>query len=275
MTEQQKKAEQLLRLHHDPQLLILPNVWDVLGARLVTSENYPAVATASASVAFSHGKEDNEKVPFPQLLSLFKSICACTTLPVTTDIEKGYAQNLNDLKSNIQNLIKTGVVGLNIEDSLYDENGLVSIEKQCEKIQLIRNVATKAGVPLVINARTDVFLLKAYADNRKEEAITRAKQYRDAGADCFYPILCTNQELLEINQEIGMPVNVLAQQTTLTVNELQASKIARLSLGPGLLKAALMQMQKVIRGLKQGRDFNSIQGTDLISSQEIARILGY
>ncbi|MEP1778726.1 isocitrate lyase/phosphoenolpyruvate mutase family protein [Reichenbachiella sp.] len=270
---QRKKAETLLSLHHSEKLLILPNVWDVLGAKLLESEGFEAIATASASVAFSKGFDDNQEIDFTTLLRLFRSICQSTSLPVTVDIERGYADSLDQLTENIKNLISCGVVGLNIEDSNKKGENLESIEHQCEKIQLIRQVADNLGIPLVINARTDVFLMKSYEDNRLSESIRRGQQYKDAGADCFYPILCSNDELKEINQKIEMPVNVLAQADTPTVNVLEQLKIARLSLGPALLRSALTKMRETVRSLKQGTSFDSFINENTITSKEILEII--
>jgi len=91
ISRQREKAEKLLNLHHSDKLLILPNIWDVLGAKLLESEGYPAIATASASIAYSRGFDDNQEIDFSTLLELFQSICDSTHLPVTADIERGYA----------------------------------------------------------------------------------------------------------------------------------------------------------------------------------------
>ncbi|MEO9802683.1 MAG: isocitrate lyase/phosphoenolpyruvate mutase family protein [Reichenbachiella sp.] len=274
MTDLQgKKAETLLSLHHSEKLLILPNVWDVLGAKLLESEGFEAIATASASVAFSRGFDDNQEIDFTTLLRLFRSICQSTSLPVTVDIERGYADSLDQLTENIKNLISCGVVGLNIEDSNKKGENLESIEHQCEKIQLIRQVADNLGIPLVINARTDVFLMKSYEDNRLSESIRRGQQYKHAGADCFYPILCSNDELKEINLAVDLPVNVLAQQDTHSVSELERLNIARLSLGPALLRSALMKMRETVRSLKQGTSFDSFINENTITSKEILAII--
>ena len=270
---QRNKAETLLNLHHSDELLILPNIWDVLGAKLLEAEGYGAIATASASVAFSRGFDDNLEINFNTLLELLKSICESTNLPVTADIEKGYANSNSELSDNIKKLIRCGIVGINIEDSEVKGEKLITIENQCERIRLIRRVSSEIGIPIVINARTDVFLMKNYEDDRLSEAITRGQHYKDAGADCFYPILCSNDELKDINLNIDLPINVLAQEDTLSIKELEQLGIARLSLGPSLLKSAVTKMREIIVALKNAEGYSSFANAETISSAEIIKII--
>jgi len=273
MLNQRKKAENLLELHHSGKLLILPNIWDVLGAKLLESEGFEAIATASASIAFSRGHDDNQEIDFTELLKLFRSICDSTFLSVTADIERGYAGSLPELAENIKNLIRCGVVGLNIEDSNEKGQKLEPIEKQSEKIELIRKVSENMGVPIVINARTDVFLMESHDGNRLSEAIKRGQHYKDAGADCFYPILCGNDELKDINLNVNLPINVLAQENTFSVSELERLKIARLSIGPGLLKSAVTKMREIMVALKNAEGYRSFANEETITSAEILKII--
>src|ERR1700733_10152682 len=150
---QKEKAERFHELHHSDKMLVLPNIWDPLGALLMESLEYPAIATASASVAFSNGYNDGENIPFDDLLLLLKRIVNSVSLPVTADIESGYADNDVQLKENIKLLIGSGIAGINIEDTDKKTNGLRSVETQCNKIRLIRKIADKMDIPLFINAR--------------------------------------------------------------------------------------------------------------------------
>ena len=150
---QKEKAEKFHELHHSGKMLILPNIWDALGALLLESLGYPAIATASASIAFSNGYNDGENIPFNDLLTLLKKITTSVDLPVSADIEKGYADNDIQLEENIKLLIDAGIVGINIEDTNNKTNSLQAIEYQCNKIRLIKDVAGKMGIPLFINAR--------------------------------------------------------------------------------------------------------------------------
>ncbi len=270
---QRQKAEHLLQLHHDHKLLVLPNIWDVLGAKLLEHEGFPAIATASAAVAFSRGYDDNQEISFAALLQLLESICNASSLPVTADLEKGYANSLEELGSNIKALIQSGVVGLNIEDSKADGSGLETIDLQCSKIKVIREVADKAGIPLVINARTDIFIVDSAESNPVSKAIERGNQYKDAGADCFYPILCEQSALLEINEQVSLPINVLAQQQTPSIQELEYQNISRLSLGPAFLRSVVTNMRTTLQAITGESRFDNFINDSTVTSKEIVEII--
>ena len=194
---QKEKAERFRELHHTGKMLILPNIWDPLGALLMENLEYRAVATASASVAYSNGYNDGENIPFADVLILLKKITGSVSIPVTADIENGYADNDKHLQENIKLLINTGIAGINIEDSGNKKNDLNSIESQCNKIRLIRKIAVETGIPLFINARTDVYVYEKNfptAGARSEEIIKRGLAYKEAGADGFFPILIKQEE---------------------------------------------------------------------------------
>lgn len=270
---QREKADNLLALHHDSDLLVLPNIWDVLGAKMLEKEGFKAIATASASVAFSKGFEDNESIGFDSLLELFQSITSCTNLPVTVDIEKGYASSPKQLEENIKQLIGVGVVGLNIEDSKINSERLEPIEVFCDKIKVIRKVASKAGIPLVINARTDIFLHSDFTETSMNEAIARGKQYKEAGADCFYPILYPRESLAEVNNQVSLPINVLAQENTLPIDALEKLGIARLSFGPALLRFAYSKMKEAVSSLKNDQVYLHLYGEDQLTSKDILEMV--
>ena len=269
-----KKAERLLELHHSNKLLVLPNIWDVLGAKLLESMGFQAVATASASVAFSNGYNDGQEISFDQLLHILNQISTAVNLPVSADIERGYANNLDELGDNIEKLIACEIVGVNIEDSKNESGELNSIGAQCEIINTIRRTAEKAGIPIVINARTDVFIRDDFEGNKIEEAILRGREYMEAGANCFYPILCNMHQLKEIRQQLRVPINVFATKNTLPMKDLEELGIARLSLGPSLLKSALTKMREVAHALQNYQNYDLFT-ENVLSSDEIVRILKY
>ncbi|MEO8416003.1 MAG: isocitrate lyase/phosphoenolpyruvate mutase family protein, partial [Ginsengibacter sp.] len=156
--QQKEKATYFRELHYTGKMLVLPNIWDPIGALLLESLEYPAVATASASVAYANGYNDGENIPFNDLLILLNKITGNVAIPVTADIESGYADNDIQLRKNIQLLIDTGIAGINFEDTDKKTNALLPVETQCNRIRLIRKVSDEKGIPLFINARTDVYL---------------------------------------------------------------------------------------------------------------------
>jgi len=240
------------RLHHNGKLLVLPNVWDPLGAILLESLGYTAVATASASIAFSNGYADGENISFKDLLEILKKIVHSVKIPVTADIESGYATTMSMLSKNIKRLIDAGIAGINIEDSDHNDAKIISVNAQCKKISSIRNTASKMGVPLFINARTDIYLKanNLSADEKLAETIRRGKAYKDAGADGLYPIFIKEKAGIEsIIKEVGLPVNILLLPEIPGFETLKTMGVARISLGPGFLKIAINAMKNVAEKL--------------------------
>ncbi len=248
------KANLFKQLHHNDRLLVLPNVWDPLGALLLESLGYPAIATASAAIAFSNGYPDGEKIPFHDLLFILQNIVRCVKIPVTADIESGYAENNVLLKENIKKLVDTGIVGINVEDSAHDSKVIIPVEVQCEKISLIKETAIAMGCPLFINARTDIYLKEnVLSENEKRSAtIRRGKAYKEAGADGFYPIFLKEKEDIEaIIQEVALPVNLLLLPGIPGFDTLKTIGVSRLSLGPGFLKTSVNALKNIAQKLLQ------------------------
>ncbi len=254
---QKAKAIQLHKLHHTDRLLILPNVWDVLGARLLEDIGYTAIATASASIAFSNGYPDGEKIPFKNLLQTLNQITDSVNLPVTADIESGYAKNDSDFRENIKRILETGIVGINIEDTNHITKTLNSVSTQCKKIREIREIANNMDIPLFINARADVMLYDSESDTSKlEKLIYRGLAYKEAGADCFFPIALRKEEdIQQLVTQIKMPVNILAIQGIPDLKTLNEIGVTRVSVGPGFLKIAIQSMKTFAIKLK---DYNGL-----------------
>jgi 2-methylisocitrate lyase-like PEP mutase family enzyme len=224
---QTAKAEQFRAQHHAGKLLMLPNIWDSLGARLIAKAGFPSIATASVATALSNGYTDGEKIPFSELMQVVKKITSAVELPVTVDIERGFSDNIPQLKDNIRMLLENGAVGINIEDSYPDHKSLYKIEEQCRKIEAIRETGMQYGVPIVINARTDIFLLNT-EENPLPKAIERGRAFHSAGADCLYPITMNNyDDIARYLEEAFMPVNVLLQKQVSDLN------VWRKSVSPG------------------------------------------
>ena len=266
---QPEKGNILNKLHQNGKILVLPNIWDPLGAMLLEDLGYAAVATASASVAFSNGYPDGEKIPFKELLNILRKIVKSVTIPVTADIECGYAKNSAQLKENIKMLLDSGIAGINFEDSNKDDKTVISIEAQCEKLELIRNIASEMGVPLFINARTDVYLMaNNLSDEEKlSEAIRRGNAYKSSGADCFYPISLKKKEQIEIIvKEVGLPINVLLLPGIPDFESLKMIGVARLSLGPGFLKTSINAMKNIAEKLLSKEGFQEMPNNPVTSA---------
>lgn len=264
---QKQKTERFRKLHHNGKMLILPNIWDTLGALLLENLDYPAIATASASIAFVSGYDDGENIPFADLLKLLKKIAGSVNIPVTADVESGFANCSNNLQKNIELLIETGIVGINIEDTDKKNNNLFPIKTQCQRISLIKKVAAETGIPLFINGRTDVYLKGKDFGSEKEkfnETLKRGKAYMNAGADCFFPVLMTQKTSIQnIITELNCPVNIIAIAGVPDLKTLNELGVARVSLGPGFLKTAIKAMKEIAEKLK------NYEGIEEITANEI------
>ncbi|SHE59368.1 isocitrate lyase/PEP mutase family protein [Pedobacter caeni] len=244
-----QKAETFREQHLSEKLLLLANVWDTLSARLIATLGFPSIATASAAMALSNGYKDGENIPFKHLLNAVKQIVEAVDVPVTVDFERGFTDDISQLKEHIGLLIETGAVGLNIEDGKGHGKGLLSIEEQCKKIEAIRAVAVELNVPIVINARTDIYL-QPYENNRIEKVIERANAYQAAGADAVYPILIDNyKEISTLKEMTTLPINVFLLESIGNLKQLEELGVSRVSVGPAMINGAITKMKQLAEGL--------------------------
>jgi 2-methylisocitrate lyase-like PEP mutase family enzyme len=249
MQSQPELANVFRALHLTDTPLILPNVWDPLTAAMVAEAGFPAVATASAAVALSRGFDDGEQILFEELVELVKCIGSVVDVPVSVDFERGYGDTPQHVGENTARLIEAGAVGVNIEDS-HDHDTMRSIDDQCERIAAVRVAGETIGVPIFINARTDVFMLDA---KLHAEAIPRLRAYVEAGADGVYPIMCDDRDTLEkISQATEKPINVFLKADTPPVSSLVEVGVRRISMGPGLLSLAMGATNDALRRLADG-----------------------
>ncbi len=270
-----RKAERFRTLHHERRILVLPNIWDPGGARMLESLGYPAVATASASVAYSLGYDDGQQITLDAMLDVVGRVAASVDVPVTADMESGYAERSEEVADNMRRVVRAGAVGINLEDSIREGEVLFDVDFQCARIRAVREMARQEGVPLVINARTDVFwpCVPGTDSEKFDQAVLRAKAYIEAGADCFYPILLGDRETLSrLYEAIRAPINILAPTCRATLRELEDMGIARLSLGPALCWASLTVMKRIALELQNYGSFDLFT-QDVITTSEIQEYL--
>ena len=252
-SEQRRKAEEFLALHSSDEMLILPNAWDVASKEIFEREGFKAIGTTSAGVAATLGHADGEKMTLADNLQVVKRIADNTALPVSADMEAGYAESIEGLADTAEAVLATGAVGLNIEDSTGDPRvPLFDKNHQKDKIRAVRATSKSSGVHLVINARTDVYLLDGDVKQQLQHAIERGNLYRDAGADCIFVPDVGNLDKSSMKvlvREIDAPVNVIAGATTPAVAELQGIGVARLSLGPRPMRALFDLLRSMAREL--------------------------
>lgn len=265
--EQQHKAATFRALHRSAAPLILPNIWEPLGALMLEDLGYPAVATSSSAVARTHGYHDGEHLPFDQLLANLRAITRVVKVPVSADIEKGYAAGEADLETNIAAVIDTGVVGINFEDGRTDGAGLVPIAEQVEKIKVIRRVAQRKGIPLFINARVDAYLHgDAQGPARQlQEVLARGKAYKEAGADGLFAILLNDPDHIRtIKREVDLPLNIMVYGGALDMKVIRDHGVERISLGGSFLKIAMQAMHSFAVGALH------CEGTDRVKQNPLS-----
>ncbi|MCO6495148.1 MAG: isocitrate lyase/phosphoenolpyruvate mutase family protein [Bacteroidetes bacterium] len=263
-----QKAKSFFDLHHSDSMLILPNIWEPVGALLLQEIGYKAVATASAAMAFTNGVLDGEKITLDELIPQIAKIAKSVEIPVSVDFESGFAENNEQLAKNIEALIDIGVVGINIEDSDKKNHSLISAEKQISKIKTIKEVAQKREIPFFINARTDIYIYKKEKspESKLKESIERGLAYKEAGADCFYPIVMKNLEDIQATVEsLKMPVNILTLPGIPDLQTLEDIGVARVSLGPSLLKYAVKAMKSLAEQLQNKKGLEEITQNPITS----------
>lgn len=248
--ELQEKAAALRGLHVPGRPVVLPNCWDPGSARDVVGAGFPAVATSSAAVAESLGFADHEQAPSAEMFAAVGRIVAAVDAPVTADIESGYGMEAAEL---VERLLGTGAVGCNLEDTDHARGGQVSPGVHAERVAAVVAAAAAAGVPVVVNARVDDWLHPGSDDDRFLGGVERARRYLDAGADCVYPILLLDLDVIRrFVDAVGGPVNVLAFPGGPTPAELSTTGIARVSYGGSLFHQERQHWQATLGDLRPG-----------------------
>ncbi len=272
---QADKAEQFRKLHRGPRILVLPNAWDVASARILEELGYLAIATTSAGIAFSLGYPDGQRVSREQMLEVVARIARAVRVPVTADMEAGYGTTVQDMSETARALIASGAIGLNLEDVTgEDESSHVNMTLQMEKIRAIRETASSLGVALVLNARTDTYLMPiGPAETRFDRTVERLRAYRQAGADClFAPGLRDGETIRKLVAALDGPLNILLMPGGASVGELEKMGVARASAGSAVMRATLSLVQRIGKELMQAGSCDFLfDGT--IAHAELNRLL--
>jgi 2-methylisocitrate lyase-like PEP mutase family enzyme len=262
LSTQAQKAEQLRKLHHGPRILVLPNAWDVASARVVEDLGFPAIATTSAGVAAALGYPDGQLISRGEMLDVVARIAAAVRVPVTADFEAGYGLTVEDMADTAKALVSVGAVGLNLEDITGpNESDHVELSLQTKKIQKIREASSAVlGVPLVINARTDIYLLPIGPEaTRFDRTVERLRAYHQAGADCvFAPGLTDGATIAKLVKVVKAPLNILISQGAPALGELEKMGVARASTGSGLMRASLGFARRVAKELAESGTYSSL-----------------
>jgi 2-methylisocitrate lyase-like PEP mutase family enzyme len=263
---QADKARLFLELHRTERPLVLPNAWDVASARIFEEAGFPAIATTSAGIANALGYPDGQRIPRSEMLDMVARIAHATRVPVTADMEAGYG----DVAETARGVIEAGAVGFNLEDGNYDADpSRFDPAVQCSAIRRAREVGESLGIPLVINARTDVFLgdfpvrggvgqdqaptgRSGAARQRFNECLRRLRAYAEAGAQSlFVPGLRDEVAIGELVRNLDRPLNILVTAGSPTIARLRELGVARVTVGSGAMRAVMGLTQRIARDLRE------------------------
>ena len=263
---QQNKAKQFYDLHKGQNVLVLPNAWDPSSARLFELAGFQAIGTTSAGIAHSLGYAEPEKMSREEMLLSIKRIVDVVSLPVSADIEAGYADTAEGVSDTIQLVITAGAVGANIEDSPgLDGNALLDLKNQVERLQAAREAANSSQLHFVINARTDIYLFNIGEPNTQlNQVIERANHYLAAGADCvFIPGIGDSNIIARLVREIHGPINILANPNVPNTMELQRLGVKRVSTGSGPMRATLALVRQIANELFVEGTYNNFTANSI------------
>jgi 2-methylisocitrate lyase-like PEP mutase family enzyme len=267
MTTLAEKARVFHDLHRGPRILVLLNVWDAASARVFELAGAPAIATTSAGVAASLGFPDGQHASRELVIEAVRRIARTVEVPVSVDVEAGYGETVQEVCETAQAVIDAGGVGVNVEDAMQDPSILV------ERIAAIRDVATAKGVPLFVNARTDVYLrTKGDPEERFADAVRRLRAYASAGADgLFVPGLADRPTIARVAAAVDGPLNILAGDGVPPAKELEALGVRRLSTGSGPMRATLTLARRMADELLREGTYSGFLG-DTLSHAEVNRM---
>lgn len=274
MKSQKEKAIEFRKMHSSGRILVLPNAWDVPSARIYEECGFQAVATSSGGVSVSLGYPDGQKIPLDEMLSAVSRIARAISVPLSADMEAGFAKTEQEIEVMTGGLIATGAIGLNIEDETrVKEAPLIDLETQLGKIKAIKRTAESLDVPLVINARTDAYRFAQGDEKSKiEEVIRRGNAYKDAGADCVFAFgVLDPKAISEIVKRVNAPVNIRAGRGSPSIQELQDLGVARASIATGPICSTLGLLKRIAIELRDKGTYESLVN-GAISYEELNKL---
>jgi 2-methylisocitrate lyase-like PEP mutase family enzyme len=259
-------------LHGRSDAFVLPNVWDPGSAKVMAQAGFPALGTTSAGIAFSAGLPDDGSIGRNAMVERIRAIAAAVDVPVSADIESGYAPDANGVAATIRAVVAAGAVGANLEDANPARRGsLFALDDAVARVAAARAAADGEGAPFTLNARIDSYLVGApdpFAD-----AVERAARYVGAGADCIFVPGATDAATIgRLAEAIDAPLNVVAGLAgkPLTLAEFGRLGVRRVSIGGSLARAALGLVERAAQELREGR-FDFTAGA--IAHAEVNRLM--
>jgi 2-methylisocitrate lyase-like PEP mutase family enzyme len=254
-------AESFRARHRAPPVLLLPNAWDALSARLFVAAGFDALATTSGGVSWALGYPDGEIAPWQEVVAATARIVRTAQVPVTADIEAGYGATPAEVGAHVAEIIQTGVVGINLEDGMHGP--IRGIEDASARLAAAREAALEEGVPIVINARCDIFHLQHGEENARFAAtVARCKAYLAAGADCVYPFgLRDPATIAELVKAVGAPVNITGRHGMPDAAAFERMGVARITIASAPTLVAMAVIQKLAVDLRATGGFEMLAST--------------
>jgi 2-methylisocitrate lyase-like PEP mutase family enzyme len=264
MEIENEKARRFQALHAQDALFVMPNAWDLGSLRMFEAIGFSALATTSAGFAYSLGRSDGTgSIARDEALAHVAEFAGATSLPISADMEAGYGADPDAVADTVRRVIDTGAAGCSLEDATYDEERpLYSVEEAAERVAAARAAIDAAGAPFVLTARAECFLMGT--PDPLADAIRRLQAYQEAGADCLYaPGLTTRDEIAAVIQSVDRPLNVLAGlgSTPLSIPDLAALGVRRVSLGSGLAQFAYAMAIDAAREIFEAGSFGFLEKT--------------
>jgi len=246
--------------------LLLPNAWDAASARIFEEAGFTAIGTTSAGIAYAEGYRDAEQIDRDAMVRAIAKIVKAVSVPVSADIEGGYGPSPADVRQTVDDVLDAGAAGINLEDTAHygGTAALLGVDAQCERIAAAREAAARRGVPLVINARTDTFLLSlgANVDERVALTVDRGGRYMQAGADLvFVPLLVDPSTVKRLATQLPGPLSLMALPGAPPAAELFAAGATRVSIGQMGMLATLGSLKRISEELHQYGTWASIENT--------------
>jgi len=233
----QERRDDFRKLH-ERGCFVIPNPWDIGSARMLQSMGFKALATTSSGFAWSQGHADGS-MEREAVLAHLRVIASATDLPVNADFEAGYAKTPEGVAESVRMAIDTGVAGLSIEDSTYDEKSpLRPIEEAVARMRAARAAIDESRTGVLLVGRAENFFV---GRPDLDDAIARLKAYSAAGADCLYaPGIKTREQISAVVKAVApKPVNLLIGfPSDLTVRDCEALGVRRISVGGAMARAA-------------------------------------
>lgn len=256
--DQVRMAEAFRARHARRPVLLLPNAWDAMSARLFAAAGFEAMATTSGGVAWALGYPDGEATPWSEVVAATARIVRAAGVPVSADIEAGYGASPQDVAAHVAEIIATGVVGINLEDGMHGP--IRSIDDAAARIRAAREAARATGVPIVINARCDVYFSQAYDEPaRFGETVARCKAYLAAGADCVYPFgLREPETIARLTAAIAAPVNITGRAGMPDAAALERLGVARITIASAPTLVAMSAIRDLADHLRATGSFDRL-----------------